>query len=203
MRRELRAGGSFWLLLALALIVSPLTVVAAVLSAAALHELGHLAALRYYGVRVRALRLTALGAELDAPSLTRLSYPRELIVTLAGVAVNFLCAALLAALAQRSGWEGAYLFAGVHLVLAAFNLLPVSPLDGARALSLVLAWSFGPMVAERVCTAVSLLLSLALCTLGGYLSIALHSGWLFAIAALGLLCGTLRQLGLARGVKSV
>lgn len=203
LRRKLRAGGSFWLLLALALVVSPLTVVAAILSAAALHELGHLAALRYYGVRVRALRLTALGAALDAPSLARLSYPRELIVTLSGVAVNFLCAALLAALARQTGWEGAYLFAGAHLVLAAFNLLPISPLDGARALSLLLAWSLGPMAAERVGTAVSLFFSLVLCALGTYLSLGLHSGWLFALAAFGLLCGTLRQLGLAHSGKSV
>lgn len=194
---------SFWLLLLLAAMVSPPVVVAAVISASVLHELGHLAALRHYGVRVRALRLTALGAELEAPKLVRLSYPRELIVTLSGIAVNLLCAALLAVLVRHSGGESAYLFAGAHLVLAAFNLLPVSTLDGARALLLLLAWGVGPVTAERVSTVVSLLVSLMLCALGGYLSLVRHSGWLFAIAALGILCGTLRQLGLAHSVKSV
>ena len=36
-----RVNASFWLLVLLAAIVSPLTVVAAILTAAALHELGH------------------------------------------------------------------------------------------------------------------------------------------------------------------
>ena len=55
-----RVNASFWLLVLLAAIVSPLTVVAAILTAAALHELGHLAAMRYYGVSsVSALQRSA------------------------------------------------------------------------------------------------------------------------------------------------
>ena len=93
--------------------------------------------------------------------------------------VNLFCAILLALLGLRTWREWCFVFAGAHLVLAAFNLLPVVPLDGARALCL------------------------ALCALGLKLSLGLHSGWLFAFAAFGLLWGTLRQLGLARGAKSV
>lgn len=203
LRCSVRVSGSFFLLLALALIVSPLSVVAAILSASALHELGHLAALRYYGVRVRSLRLTALGAVLDAPALSRLSYPRELTVTLSGAAVNLLCAIPLALLGRLTGAELLFLFSGAHLTLAAFNLLPVSPLDGSRALELLLTLLLGPIPAERLGTAVSLFLSLVLCALGAYLSLARHSGWLFAIAALGLLCASLGQLGLAPRAKSV
>ena len=190
---DIRVNASFWLLVLLAAIVSPLTVVAAILTAAALHELGHLAVMRYYGVSVKRFRLTALGAELDAPTLARLPYGRELIITLAGVTVNLFCAILLALLG----------FAGAHLVLAAFNLLPVVPLDGARALCLALSFFLGPTAGDRVTAAVSLACSLALCALGLKLSLELHSGWLFAFAAFGLLWGTLRQLGLARGGKSV
>ena len=57
-----RVNASFWLLVLLATIVSPLAVVAAILTAATLHELGHLAVMRYYGVSVKRFRLTALGA---------------------------------------------------------------------------------------------------------------------------------------------
>ena len=198
-----RVSGSFWLLVLLAAIVSPLTVVAAILSAAALHELGHLAAMRHYGVAVKRFRLTALGAELDAPPLARLSYGRELVVTLAGVTVNFLCAALLALLGLKLWREWCFVFAGAHLVLAVFNLLPIAPLDGARALYLVTALLLGPVAGERIAAAVSIGCSLALCALGVRLSFALHSGYLFAFAAFGLFWGTLRQLGLARRGKSV
>ena len=85
----------------------------------------------------------------------------------------------------------------------AFNLLPIVPLDGARALYLAVAFFFGPTAGERVCAAVSLAGALAVCALGLDLSLRLQSGWLFAIAALGLLWGALGQLGLARGGKSV
>ena len=198
-----RVSASFWLLVLLAVIVSPSMAVAAVLTAAALHELGHLAAMRHYGVSVRRFRLTALGAELDAPSLARLSYGRELAVTLAGVAVNLLCAVLLVLLGLRTWREWPFVFAGAHLVLAAFNLLPVVPLDGARALCLILSFFLGPTAGERVTAAVSIACSLALCALGLRLSLGLQSGYLFAFAAFGLLYGSLRQLGLARGAKSV
>ena len=196
-----RVNASFWLLVLLAAIVSPLTAVAAILTAAALHELGHLAVMRYYGVSVKRFRLTALGAELDAPALARLPYGRELIITLAGVTVNLFCAVLLALLGLRTWREWPFVFAGAHLVLAAFNLLPVVPLDGARALCLAL--SFLLATGERITAAVSLACSLALCALGLKLSLELHSGWLFAFASFGLLWGALRQLGLARGGKSV
>ena len=148
-----RVNASFWLLVLLAAIVSPLTVVAAILTAAALHELGHLAVMRYYGVSVKRFRLTALGAELDAPALARLSYGRELIVTLAGVTVNLFCAVLLALLGLRTWREWPFVFAGAHLVLAAFNLLPVVPLDGARALCLALSFFLGPATGERITAA--------------------------------------------------
>ena len=49
---DIRVNASFWLLVLLAAIVSPLTVVAAILPAAALHELGQLAVMRFYGVAV-------------------------------------------------------------------------------------------------------------------------------------------------------
>ena len=181
---DIRVNASFWLLVLLAAIVSPLTVVAAILTAAALHELGHLAVMRYYGVSVKRFRLTALGAELDAPALARLPYGRELIITLAGVTVNLFCAVLLALLGLRTWREWCFVFAGAHLVLA-------------------LSFFLGPATGERITAAVSLACSLALCALGLKLSLGLHSGWLFAFAAFGLLWGTLRQLGLARGVKSV
>nr|WP_326184997.1 peptidase M50 [uncultured Oscillibacter sp.] len=117
---------------------------ATVLGAAAVHELGHLLALRLLGAHVTGLRVSVLGAVLETDSGC-LSYGGELLAVLAGPAANLLCALLLTA---RDGARWA-VPVGTHLVLGLFNLLPVGPLDGGRALYLLTVWAFGPAPAER------------------------------------------------------
>ena len=108
----------------------------------ALHELGHLLAIRLAGGRVRRLSITAVGAEMEVDRC--LSYGRECLAALAGPAVNLLLALLLCRL------PGGELAAGLNLVLACFNLLPVGRLDGGRALGCFLAWRLGPEAAWRL-----------------------------------------------------
>lgn len=199
----MRVSVSFWLLVIAAAIVSPIQVVVSVLLAAALHECGHLAALRMFHVPVEGLRLTALGAVLYAKGAQRLSYGRELLVTLAGPAANLLCA-LLAALLARGTQQGTfYVFAGANVVLCAYNLLPIPPLDGGRALYLVTAFVFGPMVGDAAAAVVGTACALSLLVLGIYLSVVSGSGMFFLLAAFSLLLGTLPQLRLAKNAVKV
>ena len=139
-RDRIRISGGFWLLAAWFTLVNGWQLLAVILSAAALHELGHLLVLRLLGARVRELRVSVFGAELMT-SAARLSYPGEIAAVLAGPAVNLLCALVL-------GGAHAWVAAGAHLSLCLFNLLPVRPLDGGRALYLLLAWMAGPQAAE-------------------------------------------------------
>lgn len=194
-------SASFWLLILAAAIVSPAQVVVSVLLAAALHECGHLAALRFFHVPVEGLRLTALGAVLYADGARRLSYGRELLVTLAGPAANLLCALPAGAFARN--WEALYVFAGANVVLCAYNLLPIRPLDGGRALYLAAAFFFGPMVGDAVAAVVGTACALALLVLGVYLSVVAGSGMLFLLAAFSLLWGALPQLALAKNAVKV
>ena len=156
-----------------------------VLGAAALHELGHILCLRRFGAPIRRLRIGVLGAVLETGGT--MSYGRELAAVLAGPLANLLAAVLL-------GWLGYPVSAGANAVLGAFNLLPVSPLDGGRALYLAAAWLAGPSAAERIA-----------CWAGGTTALALGglvlwligrtggSLWLLP-AAFGLLAAALREL---------
>lgn len=114
-----------------------------ILAAAAIHELGHFLTLWCLGVSSVRLRLGALGAVLETER-QRLSYGGELLCVLAGPGANLLCALLLSA-AGRGSWDTE---AGANLVLCVFNLLPLRPLDGGRALCLTVSWLAGPAAGE-------------------------------------------------------
>ena len=196
--RGVHASWSFFLLVLLAAVISPVEIVVSVLLAAALHECGHLLALRAFRVPVEGLKLSALGAVLYARGARRLSYGRELIVTLAGRGMNLLCGLVTAACALRASWVEGFVLAGAHILLAAFNLLPIPPLDGAHALDLAISALFGPLVGDAVAALAGVLCSLAL--LGGvvYLYVQTRGGTLVIFAALALLLSALKELRLAR-----
>ena len=176
--RGVHASWSFFLLVLLAAVISPAEIVVSVLLAAALHECGHLGA-------------------------RRLSYGRELIVTLAGCGMNLLCGLVTAACALRASWVEGFVLAGAHILLAAFNLLPIPPLDGSRALYLVAALLFGPAVGDAAAAVTGLACALALVGTGIYIAAETGGGALFLLAALALLFGTLPQLRLAKRMRKV
>lgn len=136
-------SGGFGLLAAWFALANGWRPLATVLGAAAVHELGHWLALRLLGAAVTGFRLSALGAVLETDS-GRLSYGGELAAVLAGPAANLLAALALTA-PGRGRWPAA---AGANLVLCAFNLLPIRPLDGGRALYLLASWAAGPARGE-------------------------------------------------------
>ena len=138
-----RVSGGFVLLAAWFVLANGWAPLATVLSAAAAHELGHWLVLRLLGAEVTGFRLSALGAVLETDS-RRLSYGGELAAALAGPGGNLLAAAALAALGGGR-WNAAV---GANLLLGVFNLLPIRPLDGGRALYLLTAWLWGPGAGE-------------------------------------------------------
>ena len=152
---------------------------------------------------VEGLRLSALGAVLYARGARRLSYGRELIVTLAGCGMNIFCGVLTALLALRLSWVEGFVLAGAHILLAAFNLLPIPPLDGARALYLIAAFFLGPLAGERIAAVTGLVCSLALVSAGVYVTAETGGGTLFLLASLALLFGAVRRSGLAKNAGRV
>lgn len=159
-----------------------------VLGAAALHELGHCLALALLGAPISGLRIGVFGAELTARR-RELSYPGELAAVLAGPGANLLCAALLAALGGTR-WA---VFTGANLVLCAFNLLPVRPLDGGRALELLCAWIAGPAAGERAARWVGTVAASALSAALVWVMVRTGGSlWLLPPAA-GLLASAVRE----------
>jgi len=148
------------------------------LIAAALHELGHVAAILLAQGSIKGINLTAVGAEMELDGPSRFSYHKDLLVALAGPLASFLCAWVAFAL-------DCYLLAAMCAGQGAFNLLPVGPLDGGRVMYAILAQTLDDRRAEWILSAVSLLVVGGLFGLGlillrkyGNPTLAITSGWL-------------------------
>ena len=122
---ECTVSGGFFLLVGWFALCCGWQMALTVLGAAAWHEFGHLLALRLCGGEARRLRVGMLGAVIEVRGA--MGYGQELASALAGPLANLLAAAIL-------GRMGCTTAAGANGVLCAFNLLPVRPLDGGRAL---------------------------------------------------------------------
>lgn len=154
------AGALLWS--ALYLLLTPeefLSLFAAVL----FHELGHILLLLLLDGGVDAICLTGTGLRIDCRRA--LSPPGALLAALAGPAFG----ALWALCAHALGFER---LAGLSAALTAFNLLPLSFLDGGRALSAGVQILFGTRVAERAAWAADGLLCIMACAFG-----LLCAGW--------------------------
>nr|WP_297171399.1 site-2 protease family protein [uncultured Agathobaculum sp.] len=125
MRARIEMRRSFVVLLAALWCVDETNALPLFLLAAALHEAGHLLALRLSDGRLHRLVLSGSGAVL------RCALPRgrcaRTAICLAGPAMSF-------ALTAAAGMLGAWRLAGASALLGLFNLLPMPPLDGGMAL---------------------------------------------------------------------
>ena len=115
-----------------------------------LHELGHVFAARRYGVKTRDVTLWPFGGIASMERMPE-KPSQELIVALAGPAVNVVIAAVLLL------WLGTNLdpqnltaienptvslaakLAGANIILVLFNMIPAFPMDGGRVLRALLA----------------------------------------------------------------
>lgn len=146
------------------------------LLAAAIHEASHILVCKLFHAELQSFSLGLGGAELKAAFRND---RQELICVAAGPLSNLLCVLLF--------FRAPY-FAFFSLLLAIYNLLPLSSLDGGRLLFLLLPCSFS--VSETICRIVESIVVLLL--IGGCIVLCCyyHAGlW----SVLGCACLLIRS----------
>lgn len=127
-----------WILGALLILVVPLNWVLAAVTAAVFHELSHSAAILLLGGKIHGLKILPDGIRMETSPMTAW---QEILCSLAGP-VGSLLLVLLGKHTPR--------IALCALVQGCYNLLPVYPLDGGRALHCLLGWFLPLKTAKKV-----------------------------------------------------
>ncbi len=109
---------------------------AAMLISVCVHELGHASAIRLFGGRVHSLRFDSSGLCMDKSGA--FTCAEELVAIMSGPAAGLLFAVLCAHFGKLSELRFLNQTAAVSFALSVYNLVPALPLDGGRALLLLL-----------------------------------------------------------------
>ncbi|MFO0601428.1 MAG: M50 family metallopeptidase [Myxococcaceae bacterium] len=153
-----------------------------------LHELGHALTARRFGLRTREISLTPMGGFSNIEDMPET--PRtQLAVVLAGPLVSLLLAGLgflwawwHETLTPPRAWDDPTSspitqLAWFNLVMGLYNLLPIFPMDGGRALRATLSFFLPYVRSTRIATRIAQVLSIALGVAG------LHYGPVFLLTA--------------------
>lgn len=121
-------------------------------AAALCHEMGHIAAMRIFGVHADRFEFTLFGAQIDALPIG-ISAPKAVVIFAAGPMANLICAALMPIFCQS---PSVTLFCACCISLAIINLLPIRSLDGGSIAETVLC-EITPFHAHTILSIISAL----------------------------------------------
>lgn len=158
---------------------------AALFASVVLHELGHALAARAFGIRTRDITLYPFGGVAALEGLPR-SPVGELLVALAGPAVNAALFVLFGGLAWATGSWALGMIAALNGVMGLFNLVPAFPMDGGRVFRALLTFRLGRRRATELAIGVGRLFGWAFIVGGavaGWLNLVVVGGFLLLTTA--------------------
>jgi Zn-dependent protease len=147
----------------------PILFVVALFGCVLLHELGHALMARRFGIETADITLYPIGGVARLRRMPR-APGAELLIALAGPAVNFAIVAALLGLQMLGlagsgygSWFGGFVESLMltNLVLGLFNLIPAFPMDGGRVLRALLSGWLGRAQATSIAASVGRALALA------------------------------------------
>jgi Zn-dependent protease len=152
--------------------------VLAIFGCVVLHELGHALAARHYGVPTADITLLPIGGVARLQRIPE--HPtQELVVALAGPAVNVLIVLLLLLIGVRPPVDATRApnlldsqflqnLEVVNIFLVVFNLIPAFPMDGGRVLRALLAMRLEYVKATRIAASIGQFMAIVFGFIGLY-----------------------------------
>ncbi len=159
-----KVSGGIYILLAAMILLLPLPWLLAAIAAAAFHELCHYAAIRLLTRNGSSIQIFTFGARIYLPEMSR---SQELLCTIAGP-LGGLSLLLLAKWFPRTAICAAF--------QSLYNLLPLYPLDGGRAVSCLLSLLLSPPRAAAAEKRIEQVTVFAIFAVSAYAVLILHLG---------------------------
>ena len=149
--------------LALLFLTIPAPWIISAATAASIHELAHIGAVCAAGGRIYSVRIRSHGAVIESSQLTS---GWELVCVLAGPMASLLLGCTVCLIPK---------IALCSMVQGLFNLIPVLPLDGGRALYCMTKMIFSPETGEKVCNTIEMIVFILIIAAAFWLFFTL--GW--------------------------
>jgi Zn-dependent protease/CBS domain-containing protein len=185
--------------------------IVAIFTCVVLHEFGHILTARKFGITSKEVTLLPIGGVADINKMPDKPY-QELLISLAGPAVNVVIAAVLIlgvdavdpqALSHLDDPKGGLIqrLAVTNLFLALFNMVPAYPMDGGRVLHAALGLWLGEAQATKIAATIGQGFALLL----GFLGLFGHPMLLFIALFIFFAASGEAQMSLtaqtARGIR--
>lgn len=183
---QLQIYPRFYVAAALAIFLLPAPVLFGWFAATAVHELCHIAMIKFYGVKLRSISIAITGAAISTDAMMPI---QELFCALAGPIGGIFPMILINVFPY---------FALSAAIQSVYNLLPVYPLDGGRAVKCLIECFKGEEQAVKASMLISLVVLAAVSVAGVWLSYQYHLGiWPIVFPTVPLLCN-MRKYSLQR-----
>ncbi len=139
--------------------------------ASIMHETGHIIAAVILSLPIKSVAFLPFGIRLELKcDLEIISTKKKLTLLFAGPFLNLFCFAVFYYFGRQISFA-----AVAHLAVGAFNLMPISTLDGGRILKELLSLKVNEITAEKICDIMSIFLSGVMLVLGTLLLV--YSGY--------------------------
>jgi|GEM_PF-1859545 len=149
------------------------------------HETGHIVAIIICRGRIEEIKADIFGAEISLSPYPKMSYGREIAISLAGPMSSALCAYIFSSCERVFLSQARFEIAGICMLLAVINLAPVRVMDGGRALHAILCIFLSPYTADMISKSAGAAFSL-LITAAGIAVMAIGPGHNFSLFVLGI-----------------
>lgn len=104
------------------------------IAASLIHEIGHIVAMKIFGVRLKSIEFYLLGIKIYKSETKMLPVHKELIILASGILLNM----TLSVISLLSNSPLFFTFGMVNAAIGLFNLLPVKVFDGGQMKELLL-----------------------------------------------------------------